>query len=568
MFKKITGKIFILIIVLLAAAYFIRNMIITRIVEREATKINKAMVEVDKLNYGVFGNKLTTGRIQVSDVRDTSKNLLEAEGLSVEVDLGEILNETLIVKDVFLEGIRFGTKRDKDGRVEGLTPGKSDEASSYEEVMGNLKKTDVEEISPQKIIQDELDNLVKGFDDQILSKYEEDRTMILERKEYWKGKLSSGQNKEKLENLKTRAETLVDEIKETKNPFTLLEKEKELRSIYSEAEDMYKGIEADKKAFKKDLEKFADLPEKYKDIAVLNKNQLESLMKLDSKNLEKLINRILGQELGNSIYDLANDINGLKQKIEGDSGQGEEPPIDVFVEKARMTMSIAGISIEGQATNIPSDPQKSRGPIDFYISGGKDDSKINIDGFVNLLSNEQQMNLNLEKVQLSEFLEELTFGDALFSLSQELNIKGKTPSLKGNLEILDFTAKELLDKDNKDITEIILSEALKSLKDIKASYYYDNRDKQLKITSNLPEKLTASLQAALESNSGLLADVLQEKYGEKAESYFENIKEESDGFKEDIGELLDLNSQEVDNVINEIKKNTGLDGNELLKKLF
>jgi uncharacterized protein (TIGR03545 family) len=568
MFKKITGKIIILIILLLISAYFIRNMIITRIVEKEATKINKAIVEVDNLNYSVFGNKLTTGRIQVSDVRDTSKNLLEAEGLSVEVKLGEILDETLIIKDVFLEGIRLGTTRDKDGRVDGLTPQKSDKTSSYDELMGNLKKSNVEEISPQKIIQDELDNLISGFDKQVLSKYEEDRSMILQRKEYWKGKLSSSENKEKLQDLKVRAESLVEEIKKTKNPFTILEKEKELRAIYSETEDMYKGIEADKKSFEKDLKKFGDLPEKYKDIAVLNKNQLQSLIKLDSKNLEKLINRILGQELGDSIYDLVNEFNGLKQKIDESSSQGEEPPVDVFVEKARMTMNIAGISIEGQATNIPSDPQKSRGPVDFDISGGKGDSKINIDGFVNLLSDEQQMNLKLEKLQLSEFTKELSFGDALFSLTQELNIKGKSPSLKGNLEILDFTAKEFIGTENKDITNIILSEAVKNLKDIKINYYYDKSVKQLKINSNLPEKLSASLQASLKSNSGLLTNILQDKYGEKAEVYFEDIKVESDSFKEDIGELLDLNSQEVNDVIDEIKKNTGLDGNELLKKLF
>ena len=568
MLKKVTGKIIFVILIIIVAAYFIRNIIITRIVEREATKVNKAIVEVDKLNYGVFGNKLTTGRIQVSDIRDTSKNLLEAEGLSVEVDLGEILDESVIVKDVFLKGVRLGTTREKDGRVEGLTPVISKESSSYEELMVNLKKSDIEKLSPREIIQNELDRVVNGFESQLSAKYQSDRGKIAERKEYWDSKLKKNENKKRVEELKVKAEKLAKEIKATKNPFEIIGKEKELRAIYSEADKIYKSIEGDKKEFEKDLKELTELPGKYKEIAAMDKNQISSLINMDSKGLEELINRILGQELGDSIYKVANDFNGLSEKLNSSGKAKEKPPVDVFVEKARMTMNIAGVSIEGHATNIPSDPEKSRGPIEFVINGSKGNSKIDIDGFVNLISSEQQLNLKLVNLKVSEFLKDITFGDAVFNLNQKLYIKGKTPVLTGELEILDFKSKESIEVSGQEIVDIVFSQAINNLKDIKASYQYDNINKRLKINSNLSEKLAASLKSSFESNSSLIANTLQDKYSEKGEEYFEQIKEDSSGFKGDIGEKLDKNSKEINSILDDIKKNTGLDAGNILKKIF
>ncbi|WP_319370516.1 hypothetical protein [uncultured Ilyobacter sp.] len=568
MLKKIAVKIIFIFLIAVIAAYFIRNIIITRVVEREATKANKAIVEVDKLNYGVFGNKLTTGRIQVSDVRDTNKNLLEAEGLSVEVDLGEILDESVIVKDIFLKGVRFGTAREKDGRVEGLTPVISKESSSYEELMGNLKKNDIEKLSPKEIIQNELDRVINGFESQLSAKYQKDSKKIAERKNYWDSKLKNNENKKKVEELKVKAEKLAKEIKATKNPFEIVGKEKELKAIYAEADKIYKSIEGDKKEFEKDLKEFTALPEKYKETALMDKNRISNLISLDSKGLEDLINRILGQELGESIYKVVNDFNGLNEKMKSSGGEKGKPQVDVFVERARMTMNVAGVSIEGQATNIPSDPKKSRGPIDFKINGSKGNSKVDIDGFVNLLSSEQQLNLKLVNLKLSEFVKELSFGDAIFNLNQKLYIKGKKPVLTGELEILDFKSKESIGVSGQEIMDIIFSEAINNLKDVKASYQYDNINKRLKIDSNLSKKLTASLKNSFESNSGLIANTLQEKYAEKGEEYFEQIKKDSTGFGEEIGAKLEKNSKEIKNIMDEIKKNTGLDAGNILKKVF
>lgn len=568
MFKKLTGKILIILLITIVAAYFIRNMIITRIVEKEATKANKALVEVDKLNYGVFGNKLTTGKIQVSDVRNTTKNLLEAEGLFVEIDLGEILDESVIVKDLFLKGIKFGTDREKDGRVEGLTPEISKESSSYEELMGNLKKSDIQKLSPQELIRDELDRVINNFESQLSAEYQKDSERISERKEYWENKLKTKENKNKIEDLKVKAEKLTEEIKSTKNPFDIIGKEKELRALYSEADKIYKSMEADKKQFEKDVKELGALPEKYKKITLMDKNQISNLVKMDAKALEDLINRILGQELGDSIYKVANDFNGISEKIKSSQGGNEKPPVDVFVEKARMTMNIAGVSIEGQATNIPSDPAKSRGPIDFNINGVTGDSKVDINGFVDLISNEQQLNLKLVNLRLSEFIKDISFGDAVFNLDQKLSIKGKTPVLTGNLEILDFNSKDDIEVSGQEIIDIIFSEAINNLKNIKASYQYDNLNKRLKINSNLPEKLAASLKSSFESNGELIASTLQEKYGEKGQEYFDQIKDESELFGESIGEKLKENSEEVEAMLTEIKKNTGLDAGDLLKKIF
>lgn|GEM_PF-5908227 len=568
MLKKLTGKILIIFLIVIVAAYFIRNIIITRIVEKEATKVNKALVEVDKLNYGVFGNELTTGRIQVSDVRDTSKNLLEAEGLSVDVDLGDILEESVIVKDIFLKGIKFGTDREKDGKVAGLTPDISKESSSYEELMGNLKKSEIEKLSPQELIRNELDRVINNFDSQLSAEYQQDSEKISKKKEYWENKLKTNENKNKIEDLKVKAEKLVEDIKSTKNPFEIIGKEKELKEIYSEADKLYKSMEADKKEFEKDLDELRALPEKYKELTLMDKNQISNLIKMDSKGLEDLINRILGQELGDSIYKVANDFNGISEKIKSSEGEKEKPPVDVFVEKARMTMKIAGVSIEGQATNIPSDPAKSRGPIDFNINGITGDSKVDIDGFVDLISNEQQLNLKLVNLRLSEFLKDISFGDAVFNLDQKLSIKGNTPVLTGELEILDFSSNESVKVSGQEIIDIIFSEAINNLKDIKANYQYDNINKRLKINSNLPEKLAASLKNSFESNGELVASTLQEKYGEKGQEYFDQIKEESNGFGESIEEKLNENSQEVKTILAEIKKNTGLDAENLIKKIF
>ncbi len=256
MFKKMFGKIIFLVLLLLVAAYFIRNIVITRMIEKEATKANKAMVEIDRLNYGVFGNKLTTGRIQVADIRDTKRNLVEAEGLSVEVNLGEILEKTVVVKDVFLKGVKLGTPREKDGRVEGLTPAISVKDPYYKELMGNLKQTDLAKFSPKELVKNELERIVGGFDSTLSANYEKDRKRIGDRKEYWNKKIKNDENKEKLEELKARSENLLNEIKGTKNPFEVLGKEKELRSIYSQAEKVYKSIEGGKKDFQKDLKEF------------------------------------------------------------------------------------------------------------------------------------------------------------------------------------------------------------------------------------------------------------------------------------------------------------------------
>ena len=100
-----------------AVAYVFRDSLIERAIERAASATWGARVEIDGLHVSLLKLHVSWDRLQITDRRDTWKNLLETGPAGLDVEARPLFWKRLIVREMTLKAVRSGTPRATDGRL-------------------------------------------------------------------------------------------------------------------------------------------------------------------------------------------------------------------------------------------------------------------------------------------------------------------------------------------------------------------------------------------------------------------------------------------------------------------
>ena len=110
--------VFVLVGGLFATGYFlITDEWIEEQIELAATDMNKAKVELDGFKFSFTEGLISWNRLQVTDPKQTKKNLIETEKAKFKIEMFSLLSKKVIIENFQLSEFRLNTDRKTDGAL-------------------------------------------------------------------------------------------------------------------------------------------------------------------------------------------------------------------------------------------------------------------------------------------------------------------------------------------------------------------------------------------------------------------------------------------------------------------
>lgn len=111
-----------LVIVLVLAYWLLIDRIIEHVIETEGSKEVKAKVELDDVDFRLYPTSIVLHGLQVTNPSSPMKNLLQAERISLDLDLNQVIKRHIVAEEMQLNGLSFNRGRSESGAIPGLTP--------------------------------------------------------------------------------------------------------------------------------------------------------------------------------------------------------------------------------------------------------------------------------------------------------------------------------------------------------------------------------------------------------------------------------------------------------------
>ncbi|MEP1555002.1 MAG: TIGR03545 family protein [Paraglaciecola sp.] len=250
---------------------------------------NRAEVNIESVEHTFSPFSITLNRVQLTDPSAPDTNQLETQTVSAAIDLPPLLLRKLIIDDLKITGVEFGTLRDSTGDVyEKAKDETVDTENLFVETQGIPSVDEILAKSPLKTTQaiEDVEVAYRKHSDKLQTQYE------------------ALPSQEKLENYQKRIKELTEA--DYKDATKLLAAKEEFDQLKDEI-----------KADKKQLEEFkssvdvakADLGPKIsalKEAPTQDYDQLKSLLAGDADAIEDVTTLVFGEQIGQwSQYTLA-----------------------------------------------------------------------------------------------------------------------------------------------------------------------------------------------------------------------------------------------------------------------
>jgi uncharacterized protein (TIGR03545 family) len=272
------------LIILVFLDYWIKLAAQSSLSETTGAEVNIASVQH---SFSPFG--ITLNHIQLTDPKAPATNQLEARSIAAKIDLAPLLLRKLVVDDLTIVGLQFGTTRDSEGQVYRLA---EQQESDIESIFGDVKELpSVDEIlakSPLKTTQaiQDTQRLYEKHNESLQQQY------------------AALPNKEKLSQYKQRITLLT--ATDYKDPLKLLEAKKEFDGLKQQILADKKQISGFKEALSEAKQEFVPQLAQLKSAPGQDYDLLQSLITGDGDAIQDVTTLVFGEKIGKwSQYALA-----------------------------------------------------------------------------------------------------------------------------------------------------------------------------------------------------------------------------------------------------------------------
>ncbi len=524
---KRLGKLKIVIIaflVVLLAAFMLKNVIISYVFEKYASEANRAKVDVDGLKLNLFKKTLTWDRLQVTDSSDTMKNLVDTGDLKVEIELMPLLKESIVINKFELSNVEFNTQREKDGKLPGVEPRKRLSTPMLDTLKSKLRESK-KEIPLLNIdsfnSKEELEKLIEELDVQLLASYEENKKYITERRAYWENAISEEKYKKRAAELKKAVDSLKNELEDFSAEDALLINEK-LEKISKLREDLNSEINSLKNEKEKFENEYAELKTRGENFSKTAKSDLLKLgafKDVGSEVWKHIGEALFGGKLTDAIYkfvELAESYSA-KQGEEGAKEKEETLYPKFWVKEGVIDLSYGGVSLKGDIKNLVDDNIKIDKESFVNIAGEEDGKKVGVDVILDSREELKEFALILENFSMSQDLRNYylkTFAGSQFDLAQDIRIKSGILDMSTKLNFDHVDLKNIAEQvpiKNERIRDIYLT-TLESAKGVEFDIDYKNNGEEFTFKTNIDNILAANITSGLSKEiekfkSDLMSDV-------------------------------------------------------------
>jgi len=144
-------KILLSLALLIVVAYWLLiDIAIKTLIEGEGSNAVGAQLSIDAATFHLFPTTLTLRNLQVTDTRAPSLNTMQAETVSLPLQLSELFDKQLIVTAMQIHGLRFNQPRAQPGALTSTAPSVTDAARAqrHQQLREALQRIDAALANP------------------------------------------------------------------------------------------------------------------------------------------------------------------------------------------------------------------------------------------------------------------------------------------------------------------------------------------------------------------------------------------------------------------------------------
>lgn len=380
-FIRIYGLLaFVVVTVALASVYFLlADWLLKRTVEKAGTRAAGAKVELKDADLTLIPLGITLTGLEVTDRDATMRNLIEVDRIAFLMDGGMALRRKVIVKEMAVEGIAFGTPRSYSGELPARI--KREKKKEAEEAkappsgppMFSLNVPDIDDVLKKEQLETlrlakELEADIKGTHDQ------------------WQKRIAELPDADDIRNYETRIKSALEG---NKTPAEIARNVTELKAVRDEIDRDIKSIRTASRDLNTELRSVEQKLNELRDAPRKDVDRLVRKYSLTPEGLGNMSTYFFGGRIQDYVmkarkyYALAAPY--IKQyrerkpeKPKHERGTGVDvrftefnPRPDFLIERTAAAATMSYGDIEGEVTDITTEQGITGKPTDFRFEGSK-----------------------------------------------------------------------------------------------------------------------------------------------------------------------------------------------------
>jgi uncharacterized protein (TIGR03545 family) len=580
--------------------------------ESSGSAIVGAKVEIDGLDFSIFGARMKWQRIQVTDPKNTWKNIFETGVSDFNLEFWPLLSKKFIVENFQVSGFRTYTDRKTDGAIPKPPKEEKSEPGFISKTITNLsdKASGAAQTQftsyKQKV---NVDSIMALLNIQSVKKIDSLKNDLTGKYAAWDQRFNQWNVEQSVQDIETKVKSLdVNKIKTVEQAQTALTTVEDVRKsaekLTGEAQSIKKDLLGDLNTAKSALAQADDWIKADYDHA-------RSLAKLPDLSAQNIGSMVFGPGLVNQVNQYLGYVEtarGYAAKLKSDKPAKEEKPPrmkgqdiyfynpnarpDFWIKQIQLSGETNdGLQLEGSVQHIVSDQRLINRPTEFRIYAGKETaSKLELSGVFNYLGAEpleqfkaSYTGFSMANTKLSDspFLpNKITKGSGAVYASLNLAGESLNSEVKFIASALEFdfgaTSKNYFEKIVQDIVRKI------SIIDLIAKIEGSKGDARVSINSNLDDLFMNSLKSIFSAEVEKAKKMIQERIDKEVSKYraeLDKIVKEKEAqlnarlknYEDQVNEklaMIEAKKKEVEKKIEDEKNKLGKDAEKQLKKLF
>lgn len=555
-----------------------------------AQAVNGAKVDVGSLRTKWLAGTLTVAGLEVADPDATMSNTVSFERAVFRLDVSAALRGKGVVREASVTGVRFGTKRRRDGRLPAAPPPSKMELAVREK-LGFSKDASVStQVKANAVAEVDAAKLTG------MGKIEDAKAKAKEVEERWKSKPAE------LKAIEAEARAVAEELKTLGGgggaPADILRKAQTAQKAQAKLKDLLKRSEALRAEAQKDL---GDVQSAVKEVDALRQKDLNGLLAaagLPTIDSESLTRRLLGPQAAGKIATALKWMRWAREQSAAKKASAPPKParrrgVDVefprahshpqlLLENAKLDGELSAeqagraVALEGLLTGVTSNPKLYGEPARLELTGRSEGLTLALKARLDQQLDAPAVTLEFDGAGFplaGTQLGDGEVGGTLTAGTARVNgvIRSAGDEWKGEI-LATVSGMSLEPKVALDGTAgRLVSDALKSLPGFTAKVGISGREDDLKfvVSSDLGAAVAGAMKKAVAGEFEAQRKALEAKVNALYDERMKGVRAQADGLGKQVLGPLDAQKGELDRLLKDaVGKAAG--GAKLpdLKKLF
>lgn len=558
--------VFLLVIILIITSlYLARNIIITKVLEKQISIINGAKVDIIGFNNKFLSADIFIERVEVGNKNNFEENLIELNNINFDINIKPLLAKKVIIDDMSIGLVKEGSKRNTSAELPANWVKKEvvEENKEKNKLIEEVKVYVEERVESEKekiaLInlegsdnEDKVKEVISLLELELEKEYIESKEYLEGRSRYWQEKVSNNTYKKDLKDIEEKAKSIdydFDKIKEIKD-IDSLKREKEIlegkveevKKLVEDSKVIVKQIESDKKEVEEEIDNLDRIKDEFVEAANNDYDKIKDIISLDKESLVGLSMQLLGDNLTKYLvyaYEQYEKISLLQKE---EKKEDEKVKVDKMPHLPKLWIKNISLTFEnhmdlftGAVNNISTNQVLTKEPL-VVLLDKKDTTSLKY-----TYDNREKNGEN----QLVFFWDNLKL-DSKYIKSESVRVEGEYTLIKGRffgesnivLRNFDFVEEEIFTKEK---YQEVLKDLSKKIDEgrIETKVDFGNEVKEFKFWSNIDKELLDAIEDMLEKEVAKLKVKVEERAKEEIDRYKDKVAEKVKEEGEKLGIVID-----------------------------